>query len=78
MEIPGAIAALKSEAAAIAGLRGEYLAGLRLCFETMWALAMEILGEGEPVPYEACVKASTGKAPEPSDPRPNGSASPNC
>jgi hypothetical protein len=68
VDIPGAIMALKTEAARIGGLRGEYLAGLVLCFETMWALAMEILGDGPPVPYETCVKASTGKTPEPSDP----------
>jgi hypothetical protein len=68
VDIPGAMAALKTEAAAIPGFRGEYLSGLVLCFETMWALAMEILGDGPPVPYEACVRASTGKAPEPSDP----------
>ena len=30
---------------------------------------MEILGEGDAVPYERCVNASTGAAPEPSDPR---------
>jgi hypothetical protein len=29
---------------------------------------MEILGKGEPVPYERCVLASTGAAPSPSDP----------
>lgn len=68
VDIPGAIAALKREAATIPGLRGQYLAGLVLCFETMLSLAMEILGDGPPVPYEACVTASTGKAPEPSDP----------
>jgi hypothetical protein len=34
----------------------------------MWDLAMEILGVGEPVPYDRCVRASTGQAPEPSDP----------
>ena len=68
VDIPGAMAALQTEASAMGGLRGGYLAGLGLCFETMWALAMEILGEGPPVPYEACVTASTGKAPEPSDP----------
>jgi hypothetical protein len=34
----------------------------------MWDLAMEILGVGEPVPYARCVEASTGQAPEPSDP----------
>ena len=68
VDIPGAIASLKKESAGLAGLRGEYLSGLVLCFETMWALAMEIMGDGDPVPYETCVKASTGKPPEPSDP----------
>src|ERR1039458_7103787 len=34
----------------------------------MWDLAMEILGRGQSVPYERCVRASTGRAPEPSDP----------
>jgi hypothetical protein len=48
--------------------RSDYLAGLALCFETMWDLAMEILGVGEPVPYDRCVRASTGRAPEASDP----------
>jgi len=68
VDIPGAIGGLKSEAAKIGGFRGEYLAGLALCFETMWDLAMEILGEGEAVPYERCVQASIGAAPTPSDP----------
>ena len=45
-----------------------YLSGLADCFQTMWDLAMEILGQGEPVPYERCVLASTGRPPEPSDP----------
>jgi hypothetical protein len=68
VDIPGAIGGLKSEAAKIGGLRGEYLAGLAVCFETMCDLAMEILGEGDAVPYERCVQASTGAAPTPSDP----------
>jgi len=59
---------LRKEAQRIAGLRGQYLSGLALCLETMWDLAMEILGKGNPVPYERCVKASTGGAPEPSQP----------
>ena len=63
VDILGAIRALKTETP-----RSDYLAGLALCFETMWDLAMEILGVGEPVPYDRCVKASTGQAPEPSDP----------
>jgi hypothetical protein len=68
VDIPGAIGGMKDAAAKVGGLRGEYLAGLALCFEAMWDLAMEILGKGAPVPYERCVLASTGHAPEPSDP----------
>jgi hypothetical protein len=68
VDIPGAIRGLKDEAARIAGLRGDYIAGLALCFETMWDLAMEILGKAAPVSYERCVSASTGRLPEPSDP----------
>lgn len=68
VDIASALSSLKSEAAAIAGLRGEYLSGLVLCFETMFALVLEILGEGPAVPYENCVQASTGRPPEPSDP----------
>ncbi len=63
VEILAAIRALKTETA-----HSDYLAGLALCFETMWDLAMEILGVGDPVPYGRCVQASTGQAPEPSDP----------
>jgi hypothetical protein len=68
VDIPLAIAGMKIAAEGFGGLRGEYLAGLALCFETMWDLAMEILGTGAPVPYERCVIASCGHAPEPSDP----------
>ena len=69
VDILGAIRALKDESASPqsrgrqgAEARAEYLAGLALCFETMWDLAMEILGKGEPVPYGRCVQASTGHA----------------
>ena len=68
VDILGAIRAMKFEAGAMGGLRGQYVAGLALCFETMWDLAMEMLGKGEPVPYARCVEASTGHPPEPSDP----------
>jgi hypothetical protein len=68
VDIPGAIDGLKRAGAECGGLRGEYLVGLALCFEVMWELAMEILGRGAPVLYERCVIASTGRAPEPSDP----------
>ena len=50
VDIPGAIEGLKRAGAEYGGLRGEYLAGLALCFEAMWDLAMEILGRGAPVP----------------------------
>ncbi len=68
VDIPAAIAGMKTAAEGFGGLRGDYLAGLALCFEAMWDLAMEILGKGAPVPYERCVMASCGQAPEPSDP----------
>jgi hypothetical protein len=68
VDIPLAIAGMKIAAEGFGGLRGEYLAGLALCFEAMWDLAMEILGKGAAVPYERCVMASCGQAPEPSDP----------
>ena len=60
VDIPGAVGALHG--------RGAYLASLADCFQIMYDLAMEILGLGEPVPYERCVLASTGRPPEPSRP----------
>jgi hypothetical protein len=68
VDIPGAIAGTKSEAQAIGGLRGQYLTGLALSLDVMWDLAMEMMGKGAAVPYERCVEASTGRAPEPSQP----------
>lgn len=68
VDILGAIRSMKADGEKSGGLRGQYIGGLALCFETMWDLAMEILGKGEPVPYERCVQASTGGAPEQSDP----------
>ena len=68
VDILAALRGLRAEAAALGGTRGEYLAGLTLCFEVMWDLAQEILGRGPAVSYDRCVLASTGRAPEPSDP----------
>jgi len=68
VDVRGAIAGLAAEGHAMPGPRGEYVRGLALCFETMWDLAMELLGKGDPVPYERCVQASTGQAPAPSHP----------
>jgi len=63
-----AIAGLSAEAGKIGGLRGAYLDGLAVSLEVMFDLAMETAGKGEKVPYERAVVASTGKAPEPSQP----------
>ena len=58
----------KIDARKIDGMRSQYLQGLALCLETMWDLAMEVLGKGKPVPYARCVESSTGRPPEPSSP----------
>lgn len=68
VDVFGAIRGLQAAAKAMGSLRGEYLEGLALCFETMWDLAMEMIGEGEAVPYQRCVQASIGSEPGPSDP----------
>ena len=68
VDVHGAIAGLADEARAMPGLRGAYLEGLAGCFEVMWDLVMERLGQGAPVPYERCVRASIGAAPSPSQP----------
>ncbi len=68
VDLPQAIAGVRDEARKMGGMRGQYLLGLALCLETMWDLAMEVLGKGEPVPYLRCVEASTGRPPEASHP----------
>jgi hypothetical protein len=68
VDVKGAIDAMSAEGKKIGGLRGAYFEGLGVCFSAMWDLVQEILGRGEPVPYERCVIGSTGKAPEPSHP----------
>ncbi len=68
VDVHGAIAGLTEAGRKLGGSRGAYVSNLALCFEVMWELVMEILGKGEPVPYERCVLASTGAAPSPSDP----------
>ena len=68
VDVRGAIRVLEEAAAGMARLRADYVRGLALCFDVMWDLAMEILGRGEPVPYDRCVRASTGRDPEPSRP----------
>jgi hypothetical protein len=68
IDVGGAIEGIRSEGEKIGGLRGSYLKGLAISLGAMWDLAMEILGKGQPVSYERCVVASTGRAPEPSKP----------
>jgi hypothetical protein len=68
VDVRGAISGMAEEARRIGGRRGAYLAGLAECFATMWDLVMELIGRGSPVPYARCVRASTGKPPEPSEP----------
>lgn len=68
VDIPAAIEGMKREASGFGGSRSEYVVGLADCMQVMWDLAMEILGRGEAVPYERCVLASCGQAPEPSKP----------
>jgi hypothetical protein len=68
IDLPGSIAGIRKEAAAMGGLRGAYLDGLAVCLETMLDLALEVAEKGEPVLYSRAVEASTGKAPEPSQP----------
>jgi hypothetical protein len=68
VDLQGAIAGMRNEAAKCAPLRRSYLDGLGLCLESMWDLAMEVLGKGVAVPYERSVEASTGKPPQASHP----------
>src|SRR6266853_6356292 len=68
VDIPEAIQGVKEAAIGFIDTRRAYVEGLVRCLETMWDLAMEILGGGEPVAYGRCVVASTGRTPEPSDP----------
>ncbi len=68
VDLAGAIAGIRAEGEKAKGLRGAYLAGLATSLETMWKLALATIGKGEAVSYVDCVKASTGRAPEPSHP----------
>ena len=69
VDVRGAIAAVADQGTTLGGQRAADFAGLALCFEVMWDLAMETLGKGTPVPYERCVRAVTGAAPTPSAPQ---------
>ena len=69
IDIPGAIEGIRSKGSMLGGLRALYLNGLALSLRTMWELALETLGKADPISYERCVEASTGRAPEPSNPQ---------
>jgi hypothetical protein len=69
IDVQGAIRNIAEKAQALpTRRRRRYLKGLARSLDVMWDLAMEILGKGEPVPYDRCVKASTGSKPQPSNP----------
>lgn len=68
VDLPAALAAIESGAAATAGLRGRYLANLARSCGVMWDLALEQLGRGAAVPFERAVAASCGVPPSPSAP----------
>ena len=61
VDIPAAIAGVRSSAGSQRDLEKAYLEGLADCLEVMWDLAMEIVGKGPAVPYERCVLASTAR-----------------
>ena len=68
VDVHGAIQGITECSKEVGRRRRAYMKGLAVCFEVMWDLAMEILGKREPVPYDRCVRASIGMAPQPSDP----------
>ncbi len=68
IDICGAIRQIADQSKTLPVRRRNYMKGLVDCLEVMWDLAMETLGKGEAVPYERCVRASTGRDPLPSNP----------
>lgn len=68
IKVREAIDGVGDAAKSMSGLRGRYFAGLAICLDAMWELAMEVIGKGPAVPYDKTVHASTARAPEPSKP----------
>ena len=68
VDLPGALRDLAAGAAQVGGLRGAYLGSMAESLGIMWELSQERLGRGPVVPYQRCVLASSGQAPEPSKP----------
>lgn len=69
VDLSATIAQLSEFASSIGGLRGAYLQGLADSLQVMMDLALEVVGKGPKVPYERCVISSTGRTPEPSNPK---------
>jgi hypothetical protein len=70
VDVHGSIRGIAEKSRSLPRRRRAYLKGLANCFEVMWDLAMEVLGKGDMVPYERCVRASTGLSPQPSNSEP--------
>jgi len=68
LNLPVAIDGIRTESQNANPLRRAYLTGLADSLQVMLDLALEVIGEGDPVTYERAVEASTGKPPEPSRP----------
>jgi len=68
VDVRGAIHKMADKLKALPPRRRSYLKGLVPCLEVMWDLAMEQLGMSGRVPFERCVRASTGLNPQPSNP----------
>lgn len=68
VDVHGAIRSMSDQSRSLPRRRRAYLKGLADSFEVMWDLAMEMIGKGEAVPYEQCVRASAGLPPQPSNP----------
>jgi hypothetical protein len=68
VDVPGSINGIKEQSRTRPRRPRAYLKGLANSLEVMWDLAMEKLGKGKTVPYARCVRATTGLAPQPSDP----------
>jgi hypothetical protein len=68
VDVRGAIAKMADKIKSLPLRRRSYMQGLIPCLEVMWDLAMERTGKGARVPYDRCVRASTGCDPQPSSP----------
>lgn len=62
-----ALATVNAAARKAGGLHGDYLVAEAECLQVMLDLAHEVVGLGQPVAYERCVVASTGRKPSPSN-----------